>query len=115
MNGVSNNFTTGDLVAVVQESSFWVQGGNLKTSSAGVTQQIAGNVEDLQVAVINNDQSVIGDVSSAGFAGLTTAQLLNVRAVRLSVTAKTSRDAIRVVEAEVKSAMASGKLVKLGR
>lgn len=90
----TGNFTTGDVVAIVQESSFWIQSGNLwmrNFPTAGANQQLAANIEDLQIALINADQSVIGDVSSATFAGLTTAQLLNARAVRLSLTARSSR------------------------
>jgi len=97
LNPTSISFAIGAVVAVVQESSFWIQGGNLlmKTPRANsANQQIAANLEDLQIAFINNDQSVIGDVSSAAFAGMTTAQLLNVRAVRLSLTARTSRSLV---------------------
>lgn len=90
-------FTAGTVVAIVQESSFWVQGGNLMMRTAGANQQIARNVEDLQVAFINKDQSIIGDVTSATFAGMNTAQLQNVRAVRLSLTARTSRPLVDVL------------------
>jgi len=90
-------FNAGTVVAIVQESSFWVQGGNLQMRTAGANQQIARNVEDLQVAFINKDQSVIGNVSSATFAGMTTAQLRDVRAVRLSLTARTSRPLVDVL------------------
>jgi prepilin-type N-terminal cleavage/methylation domain-containing protein len=96
VNPTSINFPAGAVVAIVQESSFWIQGGNLLMRTAGVNQQIAGNVEDLQIVLINNDQSLIGNVSSAAFAGMTTAQLLNVRAVRLSLTSRTSRALVDV-------------------
>ncbi len=103
VNPTSINFPAGAVVAIVQESSFWIQGGNLLMRTAGVNQQIASNVEDLQIVLINNDQSLIGfvvngvtDRLSASFAGLTTAQLLNVRAVRLSLTNRTSRALVDV-------------------
>ena len=97
VNPTSFAFTAGTVVATVQESSFWVQGGNLMMRTAGANQQIARNVEDLQVAFINKDQSIIGDVTSATFAGMNTAQLQNVRAVRLSLTARTSRPLVDVL------------------
>ena len=92
LNPLSNTFNAGDVVAIVQESSFWIQGGNLwmRTGSTP-NQQLSANVEDLQIALIDNNQAVIGDTSSAAFAGMTTAQLLTQRAVRLSLTARTSR------------------------
>jgi prepilin-type N-terminal cleavage/methylation domain-containing protein len=93
----TSSFKTGDVVAIVQESSFWIEGGNLQMRTAGANQQIARDVEDLQVAFINKDQSVIGNVSSATFAGMTTAQLRDVRALRLSLTARTSRPLVDVL------------------
>lgn len=91
LNPTSLTFNTGAVVAIVQESSFWVQSGSLQMRTAGANQQIARDVEDLQVAFVNKDQSVTGNVSSAAFAGMTTAQLRDVRAVRLSLTARTGR------------------------
>ena len=91
LNPLSNNFNAGDVVAIVQESSFWIQGGNLMTRIAGTNQQLSANVDDLQIALIDNNQVVIGDAGSAAFAGMTTTALLNQRAVRLSLTARTSR------------------------
>jgi prepilin-type N-terminal cleavage/methylation domain-containing protein len=87
-NAYTSNFSSGSIVAPVQEVSFWVQGGNLWMRTGGSNQQLAGNVDDLQVVLINSDQSLIGDVSSAGFAGLTTTQLFNARSMRVSLTAR---------------------------
>ncbi|MBN4054107.1 hypothetical protein JYT87_00190 [Nitrospira defluvii] len=84
-------FVAGDFVAAVIENAFWIEGGNLMMRSDGNNQLLSSGVEDLQVALINLDQSVIGDVDSAAFAGMTTAQILNVRAVRLSLTGRSNR------------------------
>lgn len=89
--GLSSTFPVGSIVAVVRETSFWIEGGNLMMRTSGNNQIAATNVEDLQVALINNDQSVVGDVSSANFAGMTTTQMLNSRAVRLSLTSNSDR------------------------
>ena len=92
-------FPDKSMVAIIQESSFWIDqaSGSLWMRTASVlgqaptNQQLASNVEDLQVALINKNEVVTGGAGSGTFAGMTTAQLLDVRAVRLSLTARSAR------------------------
>jgi len=91
MTAPENTFNAGNFVTPVVENSFWVEGGNLMMRSGGNNQRLSGGVEDLQVALINKDQTVTGDVSSDGFAGMTTTQILDTRAIRLSLTGRSKR------------------------
>lgn len=94
VNDYSNDFNNGDIVAIVQETSFWIENGNLMMKNNGSIQLLAQNVEDLQVVLMNKDNSLIGDTSSATFGTMTIDQILNVRAVRLSLTLRGNKPII---------------------
>ena len=81
-------FKAGDLLVLVQENAFWVEGGDLMMRTGGANLKLAPNIEDLQVALIDKDEKVTGDTGSTAFAGMTTAQLMETRAVRLSLTSR---------------------------
>ncbi|MFQ5543050.1 MAG: prepilin-type N-terminal cleavage/methylation domain-containing protein [Nitrospiria bacterium] len=85
---VSNTFGSGDFMTLVEENSFWIEGGNLMMRTGGSNQLLSSNVEDLQVVLIDKDENLIGETSSASFSTLTTANILDIRAVRVSLTSK---------------------------
>jgi len=89
-----NDFNSGDLLVLVQENAFWVEGGNLMMRTGGANIRLASNVEDLQLALINKDETVIGDVSSTSFGGLTASQILDVRAIRVSITSRSKKPVV---------------------
>ena len=62
-NGIRNasGIPVGSTVAVVQESAFWAEGGNLMLRTAGANQQLAANVEDIQAVLITANGGIIGD------------------------------------------------------
>ncbi len=106
------------MVALVQETSFWIQGGNLmmntvweqnptgsnwRRSTAG-NAILASRVEDLQMALLTKNQGIVGDgdgtnngIDDSGVAlldnpgSLPETQLREVRSVRLSLTAQGTR------------------------
>ncbi|MEW6682432.1 MAG: prepilin-type N-terminal cleavage/methylation domain-containing protein [Nitrospirota bacterium] len=79
---ITSGFGNGTPVLLVQQTSFWIQGGNLMMSigTPGATpQQLAANVEDLQIVLLDNNGAVLAAPNGSE------------RALRLSVTARSTR------------------------
>ena len=96
----------GSIVAIVRETSFWTEGGNLMIRTDGVNQQLAANVEDLQAVLITKSGGMTGDGDTTNdgtddtgtsygdnpsFGSLSASQRQDVRALRLSVTGRSDQ------------------------
>ena len=77
------------------------------TNSGGTNQRLATNVEDLQIALITKNQGIIGDgdntnngLDDSGTAlgdnptALTANQILEVRAIRVSLTSRSNKQLV---------------------